>query len=67
LLGRRRRVFDDEQRPGWSRLPIARGLSRFIVADVATTQNAASLTTNCATMSSPSPTRLKTVAPNAAS
>jgi hypothetical protein len=38
---------------------IARGLCRFIVADVAATQNAASPMPSWATMSSPSPTRVK--------
>jgi len=47
--------------------PSLRGLSRFGAADVPATQNAASPTASCATMSSPAPTRCRTVAPKAAS
>jgi hypothetical protein len=48
-------IVDDEQ-PSTGRATRCAGLSRFMVADVPATQNAASPTASCATMSSPSPT-----------
>jgi len=46
--------------------PIPSGLNRLRVESAAATQNAAPSTESWATMSSPSPTRCSTVAPNAA-